>query len=321
MKLSIVSPAYREARNLPVMYERLAAACADLGMEWEWVIVDDHSPDDTFAVTHELAERDARVRGVRLSRNFGSHAAICCGIACSRGDAVVIMASDLQDPPETIPALVAKWRDGAQVVWAVRAAREGESTTTLAFSRLYWSLMRHVAGLKDTPAMGADFFLLDRRAALALEEFPERNVSIVALVQWMGFRQDRIEYVKEARLHGVSGWSLSKKIKLVVDSLTSFSYLPIRAMSVAGGAVALLGFLYALFVMVSALAERPVPGYPSLMVAVLILSGLQMAMLGILGEYMWRAFDESRRRPRWLVENATGRLPETADKADEPPQP
>ncbi|MGE4279572.1 MAG: glycosyltransferase family 2 protein [Magnetospirillum sp.] len=316
MKLSIVTPAYREARNLPVMYERLKAVCDTLDIDWEWVVVDDHSPDDTFGVIHDLSERDERVRGMRLARNFGSHAAISCGLAASLGDAAVIMAGDLQDPPETLPALLEKWRDGAQIVWAVRSKREGETASTLAFSRLYYWLMRHVAGLKDTPAMGADFFLMDRVAVDAFGQFGERNVSIVALVQWMGFQQAHIEYVKEARLHGVSGWSLSKKIKLVIDSMTSFSYLPIRAMSAIGVGVALIGFLYALYVLLAALVERSVPGYPSLMVALLILSGLQMVMLGVLGEYMWRNYDESRRRPRWLVERAAGRLPPSG----KPPQ-
>ncbi|MBR9973894.1 glycosyltransferase family 2 protein [Magnetospirillum sulfuroxidans] len=316
MKLSIVTPAYREARNLPLMYERLKTVCDGLNIQWEWVIVDDHSPDDTFAVTHELAERDARVRGMRLSRNFGSHAAISCGLAAALGDAAVIMAGDLQDPPETIPALMDHWRQGAQIVWAVRTKREGETVSTLAFSQLYYWLMRHVASLKDTPAMGADFFLMDRITMDSFAQFGERNVSIVALVQWMGFRQAHIEYVKEARLHGVSGWSLSKKIKLVIDSMTSFSYLPIRAMSAIGVGVALFGFLYALYILAAALVERAVPGYASLMVAVLILSGLQMVMLGVLGEYMWRNYDESRRRPRWLVESAVGRLPESG----KPPQ-
>ena len=316
MKLSVVTPAYREARNLPVMYERLKAVCDGLDIEWEWVVVDDHSPDDTFGIIHDLSERDGRVRGMRLSRNFGSHAAISCGMSASLGDAVVIMAGDLQDPPETIPDLLQKWHEGAQTVWAVRAKREGETASTLAFSRLYYWLMRHVAGLKDTPAMGADFFLMDRVAVDAFGQFGERNVSIVALVQWMGFQQTHIEYVKEARLHGVSGWSLSKKIKLVIDSMTSFSYLPIRAMSTIGVGVALFGFLYALYVLLAALVERSVPGYPSLMVALLILSGLQMVMLGVLGEYMWRNYDEARRRPRWLVERAVGRLP----PSESPPQ-
>jgi polyisoprenyl-phosphate glycosyltransferase len=310
MKLSIVTPAFREARNLPVMYDRLKAVCDGAGLDWEWVIVDDHSPDDTFAVTHELAERDPRVRGMRLSRNFGSHAAISCGLAASLGDAAVIMAGDLQDPPETIPQLLEQWRQGNQIVWAVRAGHADQSSTRL-FPRLYWWLMRHVAGLKDTPAMGADFFLMDRVAVDAFAQFGERNVSILALVQWMGFRQAHIEYVKEARLHGISGWSLSKKIKLVIDSMTSFSYVPIRAMSTIGIGVALIGFFYALYILVAALVERSVPGYPSLMVALLILSGLQMVMLGVLGEYMWRSYDESRRRPRWLVERAVGRLPDS----------
>ncbi|MBI2240178.1 MAG: glycosyltransferase [Magnetospirillum gryphiswaldense] len=316
MKLSIVTPAYREARNLPVMYGRLKAVCDGLDMEWEWVVVDDHSPDDTFAVVHELSQRDPRVRGIRLSRNFGSHAAISCGLVGTLGDVAVIMAGDLQDPPETIPALLDQWRQGGQVVWAVRREVAGQSARQRMFPRLYWWLMRHVAGLKETPAMGADFFLMDRRVVDAFAQFGERNVSIVALVQWMGFQQAQITYVKDARLHGESGWSLSKKIKLTIDSLLSFSYLPIRLMSAVGIGVAIAGFVYALYVFGAALARQSVPGYPSLMVALLILSGLQMVMLGVLGEYMWRSYDESRRRPRWLVEAAVGALPQTTDKME-----
>lgn len=303
--LSIVTPAYNESANLPVMHERLVQVLGALNVDWEWVVVDDHSADDTFAVLCRLSAVDARVRAVRLARNFGSHMAITCGLHGSRGQAAVIMASDLQDPPEVIPDLLSRWREGDQVVWAVRRRREGETVTTTSFSRLYYWLMRHVVGIREMPASGADFMLLDRRVIDAFLQYREANVSILALLTWMGFRQGSILYDKQARLHGRSGWTLKKKLKLVVDSVTSFTYAPIRAMSYVGFAVAVFGLMYAAFILVYALRGNTVPGWSSLMIVVLVIGGVQMVMLGVLGEYLWRALDESRQRPRYLVEATT----------------
>ncbi|MBZ5627700.1 MAG: glycosyltransferase family 2 protein [Acidobacteriia bacterium] len=306
--LSVVTPAYNESANLPLMYERLVQALDAMKLDWEWVVVDDHSADDTFAVLCRLSAADARVRAVRLARNFGSHMAITCGLHGCRGQAAVIMASDLQDPPEVIPDLLSRWREGDQVVWAVRRRREGETVTTTGFSRLYYWLMRHIVGIREMPASGADFMLLDRRVIDAFLEFREANVSILALLTWMGFRQGSILYDKQARQHGRSGWTLKKKLKLVVDSVTSFTYAPIRAMSYVGFAVAVFGLMYAGFILVYALRGNTVPGWSSLMIVVLVIGGVQMVMLGVLGEYLWRALDESRQRPRYLVEASTAEL-------------
>lgn len=306
--LSVITPAFNEELNLPLFYDQIKATLDPAGMQWEWIVVDDHSSDGTFAVAQALAKTDPRVRGLRLARNSGSHTAITCGLRLAAGAGAVVMAADLQDPPETILPLVEKWRAGAQVVWAVRAEREGETTAKLGFSRLYYALMRHAVGLKDMPGNGADFFLIDRRVIEALQEFPETNVSIFALLTWMGFRQDRLAYVKEARVHGQSGWSLQKKIKLAVDSVTSFSYLPIRVMSGAGVVLAAIGFLYTLVVIINALFGRPAAGWSSLMAVVLVVGGLQLLMMGVLGEYLWRALDESRRRPRYQIEADTAKL-------------
>lgn len=306
MKLAIVTPAFNEADNLPVLHARLTAAMQPLAeWDWEWVIVDDHSRDDTYAVVAALAARDPRVRGVRLARNFGSHTALTCGLHQADGACVVALAADLQDPPELIPQLVARWQSGAQVVWAVRDRREGESAVTLAMSRLYYWVMRSVVGMTEMPATGADFFLLDRVVVDAFARFGEGHANIFALLTWMGFRQATVAYDKEARLHGRSGWTLAKKLKLVVDSFTAFSYLPIRLMSYLGLLVGVLGFVYAGSVVVNALTGKPVEGWSSLMVVVLLLGGFQMMMMGVLGEYLWRALDESRRRPRYLVEATT----------------
>ncbi|GAB4549223.1 MAG: glycosyltransferase family 2 protein [Anaerolineae bacterium] len=307
--LTVVTPAYNEADNLPRLYERLSQTLDPLELDWEWIIIDDHSSDRTFMVMESLARQDARVRGFRFARNLGAHTAITCGINHARGNCAVVMAADLQDPPETLPELLAQWQAGAQVVWAVRAQREGETATTIGFSRLYYWLMRRVVGIKEMPPTGADFFLIDRLVIDALSQFKESHTSLMALITWMGFRQTEISYPKQARLHGQSGWSLEKKLKLVVDSVTSFTYLPIRLMSYLGFVVALLGFLYAGWVIVNAMVGRPAYGWSSLMVVVLVIGGIQMIMMGVLGEYLWRALDEARRRPRYIIEAILGGSP------------
>lgn len=309
--ISVVTPAFNEERNLPIFYERLLQALALLDFDWELIVVDDHSSDETFAVAEGMANRDPRLRAIRLARNFGSHKAVTCGLQHARGVCAVVIASDLQDPPEMLPRLLTIWSSGAQVVWAVRGNREGESYLTIALSRFYYHIMRKVAGTKEMPAAGADFFLIDRKVIDALKLFDEANASVLALITWMGFRQVAISYDKQARVHGHSGWTLKKKLKLVVDSLTSFTYMPIRLMSYLGFIVAFLGFLYAGMIIVNALSGHPVQGWSSLMVVVLIVGGIQMLMMGVLGEYLWRALDETRKRPRYLIEASTDSAPKS----------
>ena len=303
--LSVITPAYNESGNLPLFYERLSNALKSSWIEWEWIVIDDHSSDDTFTTMADIARRDARVHAIRLAKNSGSHMAIICGLSHAKGHCASIMAADLQDPPDVLPALLKKWFAGAQVVWAVRAHREGEKASTISYSRLYYGLMRHVAGLKEMPPTGADFFLLDRQVLDAFLEFKESNVSVFALISWMGFRQETIAYDKQARFSGHSGWTLKKKLKLLVDSITSFTYLPIRIMSYVGFLVAFAGFVYASIVIANALSGHPVEGWSSLMVVILVVGGIQMLMMGVLGEYLWRALDESRGRPRYLIEATT----------------
>ncbi len=307
--LSIVVPAFNEEQNLPAFYERVRTQAEALGLSWEWIIVDDHSADHTFAAASALAQRDPRVKALRLSRNSGSHIAALCGLDHAQGKCAAVMAADLQDPPEILGELLQPWRAGAQVVWGARRLRKGESLGTRLFSRLYYALMRHFVGLREMPARGADLFLVDRAVILALRQFRELNVSLLALITWMGFRQATITYDKEPRLHGRSGWSLRKKLKLAVDSVTSFTYAPIRLISYAGLLVALAGFLYAAWIVISRLrGSTTIAAWASLMVVILILGGLQMIMMGVLGEYLWRALDEARRRPAYLIEAATPNL-------------
>jgi len=301
--LSILTPAFNEAANLPVLYERLVETMRLVGGEWEWVIVDDHSRDGTFTVIEALALRDARVRGFRLSRNSGSHVAITCGLHHVDGDATVMMAADLQDPPETLTSMVAQWRQGAQVVWATRRARSGD-TSHRKFAALYYWIMRHVVGMKEMPAQGADFFLADRVVVDAFRRFPEHHVSVLALITWLGFRQEFVEYDKQPRHAGQTGWTLSRKVKLVIDSVVSFSDFPIRLCTYVG--VSLLAAALVLLVASIAMLPRLGGGVLFLLFLIVGLAGLQLIAVGMVGEYVWRALDESRRRPAYLIEAVAG---------------
>lgn len=301
--LSIVTPAFREALNLPLLHGRMISALSSMPLEWEWIIVDDHSPDHTFEVASQIAKADPRVRVIRFSRNAGSHAAIRCGMDRARGRCAVAIASDLQDDPALIPELVAKWKEGAKIVWAARSLGSGAAHRPGVFSRFYWWLLKRLAGLHSLPPGGADAFLVDASVIRELRRFKESNASLFLLLSWVGFRQETIVVGKGKRAYGSSGWTLSKKWKLFMDSITAFSSLPIRLIGALGLATAFLGFLYAGFIVLTAwtTGERPA-GWSSLMVAVLVIGGTQMLFLSLLGEYLWRALDEARGRPLYLVE-------------------
>lgn len=299
--LSILTPAFNESATLPALHSRLAAALDRLGVEWEWVVVDDHSRDHTLDVVARLSETDPRVRGVRLARNSGSHLAIACGLHQARGDAAVMMAADLQDPPETIAALLEQWRGGAQVVWAVRRTRPGDPVHA-GFAAVYYWIMRRLVGMREMPARGADFFLIDRVAIDAFARCDERNISVLALVTWLGFRQAYIEYEKQPRAAGRSGWTLARKVALVVDSVTAFTPLPMRMCGLTGGALLIAGLSAAVYGVVAGdMAVAPIVlGWMA------ALAGLQLAALGVMGEYLWRALEAARRRPAYFVEREVG---------------
>jgi polyisoprenyl-phosphate glycosyltransferase len=306
--LSIVIPCYNESTNLPLLYNRLCAVLDGLDVEWEMIAVDDHSRDKTFEILAGLAERDRRVCAIRLARNVGSHVAVMCGLEHSRGSAVIMMSADLQDPPEIIVRMVEKWRNGDQVVWAVRGAYEGRSVSESVFSRVYNIMMARILDNDHITSEGADFFLVDRIVVNALTQHREANLSLFGILAWLGFRQGSVSYTKEERKRGRSGWTLKKKLKLFVDSVTAFSYVPIRFMSAIGICVAFSGCIYASVVILNYFFGVPPEGWTSVIIIVLVIGGLQIAMLGVLGEYLWRSLDESRRRPRYNVECVAGPL-------------
>ena len=201
--------------------------------------------------------------------------------------------------------MLAEWKKGAHIVWASRSNREGESFSTLLFARLYYDLTSKIEGLKNRPRTGVDFCLLDRCVIDAFAQMHESHVSIISLIAWMGFRQTTVLYNKQARRFGKSHVNFEKKLLLALDTITAFTYAPIRMMSYAGFVIAFLGFCYAAFIILRALVGSPPEGWASLIVTVLVMGGIQMVMMGILGEYLWRTLDEVRSRPRYIIESAT----------------
>jgi len=303
--ISVVIPTYNEEHNLSELYERLSAVASDVSeYDFEFIFVDDCSNDATGDLVQRISRNDDRVESIRFARNCGSHSAVAAGLHFCRGDAAIMLAADLQDPPEIIPKLVQEWEKGSKVVWGVRDKRQGETRLTRMFSRTFYFIMNHLTDVTQPPT-GADVFLVDRAVVEAFRKAPEKNTSVYMLIAWLGYPQTHITYIKKARHTGTSKWNTAKKMKLFLDSLISFSYAPLRFMSLMGVLCALIGLLYSILVFFNALHGIPVQGWSSLMIVVLLLGGFQMTMLGMLGEYLWRAYDETRGRPRYVIEENT----------------
>ena len=304
--VTVIIPAYNEEANLTALFERLSAVAAESPRyEFEFLFVDDGSKDATAEILAALHARDPRVKALRFSRNFGSHAACLAGLMEGHGDIMVILAADLQDPPELIPEMLENMEAGSDVVLAVRDQRE-DSWLTVKMANLYHRLMRRYA-IPTWPPHGADVVMLRRPVRDVLVRWRQKNTSIFAQMLWAGFRQSTVLYSKQRRHAGSSKWSLGKKIKLFVDSFVSFSFTPIRLISYCGMALAAFGFAYAVFVVLNRLYYgRPIPGWSSIMVVLLFVSGVQLLMLGVIGEYLWRVADEVRGAPPFVVESRLG---------------
>ncbi len=309
MKLiSLVIPCYNEAEGLHTLMLRLDAVVEMLKSEVnvEVIMVDDHSIDGSNVILKQLcADRDY-LKFIRLSRNSGSHIAIIAGMKYCKGDAAVFLAADLQDPPELVSEMLVKWRDGYDVIWAVRAERRGVSRISVFFSNMFYRLLNKMTEI-HFPKKGADYALMDRKVIDGLVRSAGSKPSLGALISWLGFMQTEIPYVKEERKFGSTKWTLSKKLNAFADAFVGFSYLPMRFMSFIGFLAAFFGFIYAVIVAVARIVNgKAVEGYASLMVVILIIGGLQMLMLGVLGEYLWRNLEESRKRPLFLIEDQEG---------------
>ncbi len=302
MKLSIIIPVYFNEPNLEPLYHDLREKVIDrIDYEYEILMVDDGSQDGSYSVMERIAANDPHVRIYGLSRNFGSHAAILCGLDHCTGDCAVIKAADLQEPSELILQMVESWKEGNKVVLGVREDRE-ESRKQVMFAELYYWMVRKAA-LSNMPKNGFDVYLIDRKVIDVLSALDERNSALTGQILWSGFRTATVPYVRKAREIGKSRWTLRKKIRLVMDTLFSFSTLPIKLIETVGVLSFLGGFVWALIVLILKITGAiPVSGYTPLFIFNLLSFGVTMVTLGILGEYLWRIFDASRNRPTYIVE-------------------
>jgi len=314
MMCSVIIPVYNESDNVHAMHDALSSmAATEPALDWEFLFVEDGSTDDTFAILSTINRTDPRVKVVRLSRNFGSHTGAAAGLQFASGQAAIIMAGDMQDHPREIPRFLAKWREGFHVIWGVRASRQ-DSGLDRFFAGLFSALIRHIA-LPSYPRHGTgSFCLLDRKVIDALNAYPERNRMTFGLILLAGFRQTFIEYDRLERHAGTSKWSVRQKVKHTINTVVSFSSLPIRLTSALGILIAALSFLYAAYLAADTwMYGRAVEGWTTIIVLVLMLGGLQLLVLGMLGEYLWRVCDEVRRRPLFLVQEITGDFPRLHD--------
>jgi polyisoprenyl-phosphate glycosyltransferase len=304
--LSVVVPVYNERETVDELCRRLAAVLGSLGA-YEIVLVDDGSTDGTWAALRALAAQDERLRLLRLSRNFGHQIALTAGLDTARGDAVVLIDGDLQDPPEVIPELVECWEKGYDVVYAVRERRDGESRVRLFAIGAFYRLFRRMAAT-DIPADTGDFRLLSRRAVDALARMPERARYLRGMTSWIGFQQTGVAYRRDARYAGTSKYPFTKLVGLALDGITSFSVAPIRLVTRLGYAMlvfcvgVLAWTLYTRF-----FTSNAPQGWTSLLAAVLLLGGMQMLGIGIVGQYIARIFEETKQRPLYFVAEAVER--------------
>ena len=306
IELSVVVPLYCEESNLDRLFERLEKVLSELGMPYEIVCVDDGSHDNTLAGLSQHHKRNSCIKVIALSRNFGKEVALTAGIDYAIGSAVVPIDADLQDPPELISSLVAKWREGYDVVYARRRSREGESWLKKATANSFYRVMEKMSNV-PIPRDTGDFRLLDRRVVDVLKQLPERTRFMKGLFAWVGYRQTEVVYDREARHSGETKWNYWRLWNFAIDGIASFSLAPLRIWSYVGVSFAMLSFLYGSFLFLRTLISgSDVPGYASLMVAILFLGGVQMVSLGILGEYLGRVYEEVKGRPLYLVRDTLG---------------
>jgi dolichol-phosphate mannosyltransferase len=298
--ISVVVPVFNEEESLHELHRRLSASIPETE-GYEAVLVDDGSTDASWSIMCTLAAADPHLRLVRLSRNFGHQAAITAGLDASRGDAVVVLDADLQDPPELIPELLARWRDGFDVVFAVRAERAGESRVRLLAITIFYRLLRAISG-EDIPANAGDFRLMSRRVVDALASMPERARFLRGMTSWVGFRQTGVEYRRDARYAGTSKYPARKLLRLALDGITSFSTVPVRLVAWLGFTLVLFCLAVLSWVLYTRFFTNSAPqGWTSVLVVVLLLGGVQLLSLGMIGQYVARIFEEAKQRPLYLV--------------------
>jgi glycosyltransferase involved in cell wall biosynthesis len=301
MHVSVVVPIHNEAEVLPLFLDRLVPVLEGLGREWEVILVEDSSTDGTWDLVQDVAARDARVRGLRLSRSFGHQGALTAGMWAAEGDYVITMDGDLQHPPETVPALLDKAAEGYDVVYAVRSAIDTERRLTVLRAHAFYWVLNRLARL-DLPHGVADFRCMSRQVVNAVASMPERNRFLRGMTRWVGFNQATVQYDRAARAGGFSKYSTRAMVRLAADAIVSFSTIPLKIASVLGSIISLLGLVYGLVVVVQRLVSgTSVPGFTTLIVALMVVGGVQLACLGIIGQYLGRVYDESKGRPLFIV--------------------
>jgi polyisoprenyl-phosphate glycosyltransferase len=308
-ELSVIVPVLNEERNVPLIVARLTEVLESCVASHEILFVDDGSTDGTRDAIAEIAVSDPRVQAIAFSRNFGKEVALAAGLDEARGAAAVMIDADLQHPPETIPAFVARWREGYDMVYGQRVDRSTDGKTYSRLATRFYRLFERM-GEMPLPEGAGDFRLVSRRVIDALRQMPERARFSKGLFAWVGFRQVGVPYEVRSRAHGETKWNYAKLFRFALDGLTSFSTAPLRLATYTGIAISTLAFLYAFFIIIETLIlGRSVPGFPSLIVSVMFFSGIQLIFLGIIGEYIGRIFAEVKERPLYIVRERIGAAP------------
>lgn len=299
--ISLIVPFHNEAENIPALFKRVWTVMDQTDTSWEMICVNDGSTDDTLERLLALRREDPRVMVIDFSRNFGKEAALTAGLDHALGDVAIPLDADLQDPPEMIPELLAKWREGFDVVNAVRITRDGESWLKRTSAHIFYRVINRMSNVEIPPDTG-DFRLISRPALDALKMLPERRRFMKGLFAWVGFRTANVYYHREPRYAGKSKWNYWRLWNFALEGITSFSQVPLQLASYLGFLVSLCAFLYAITLIISTLVYgNQVKGYPSMMVTLLFLGGVQLMALGVIGEYLGRIYEESKQRPVYLV--------------------
>lgn len=306
IKYSVVVPLYNEELVIHETYRRLKEVMDSLKESYEIIFVNDGSRDRTAQLTKEICSKDANIKFISFSRNFGHQMAITAGMDNSVGQAVIVIDADLQDPPEVMVKMIEKWKEGYEVVYGQRGKRKGETLFKKFTAKIFYRTLRSMTDV-DIPVDTGDFRLIDRKVCDALKTIPERNRYVRGLISWLGFKQTGVEFVREERFAGETKYPLKKMIKFAMDAITSFSYKPLKIATYAGGIMSFFTFVYLLFVIFEKIfTTLTVPGWTSMIALTLFFNGFMFIMLGIIGEYVGRIYDEAKGRPLYIIGEKQG---------------